>query len=432
MPNVFIQPATSGYSTQGQTPVQGTPAVRAPLYDPRYARYNRERFRRSMLPDIDKANSLYVPAGRWPARGWILLRRRDFNNFNVYRTDFQLQIDDLVRPPLTFSNLSIVQAQCVTRGALADPDAIYLVEICDLEGVMYNPWFQLSTTSQYNMRSPAYPEQYYQNSLNAGNPWTWDAMVKDLWNQMKTFLGTYPGLPITPLSNPENFAFPGVSAWEALNQIMDYLGLTVTDDPTSSRQYGIVVSGATDAVFNAFQASNRAFLEDDEEWLDGGSGRVPAFVTVFFHRRNQYYGTEETVRRDNLQWTSTPLYSINVAGPIQFANAAGTAYLWSDFTVRFDVDGNPLSSDVALAQSIAQERVTQFYNLIFRGTSGFMRQEYSGVLQFVTGSQVDGVRWFQTNLEPQERSGWRTEIIRGYVWDEVAFPLNIVGIKGPF
>jgi hypothetical protein len=68
-----------------------------------------------------------------------------------------------------------------------------------------------------------------------------------------------------------------------------------------------------------------------------------------------------------------------------------------------------------------------------------MRQTYSGIIPFSTGSLVDGVRWFNTgcNGDYQEGdndnarySGWRTEIIRGYVWDEVMFPLSQERLTG--
>ncbi len=101
--------------------------------------------------------------------------------------------------------------------------------------------------------------------------------------------------------------------------------------------------------------------------------------------------------------------------------------------MRYDQDGVPLAADVALANSIAQDSVVEFFNTIFRGTAGFMRQVYGGVVPFTTGSQVDGVRWYNTGLDygSPEWAGWHTEIIRGYMWEEATFPLFLQGLTGP-
>jgi hypothetical protein len=228
-------------------------------------------------------------------------------------------------------------------------------------------------------------------------------------------LGTYPHLPITPTGTPENFSFVGVSLWEAITKILTHLGLTVTG---SFPALGIAVSGATDSALVLLQGASAGALEDDDDYLDGGSGRVPGSVTVYFHKRYEYYGTEETIQQTTSQWESAPAYEVTVAAPAQFSQAVGVAHLWSDFTVRHDYTNTPVAADVVAANLIAAERVAQFYEDIFRGTQGYMRQVYTGALPFTTGSLVDGVRWYSG---PNRRAGWRTEIIRGYTWPEAMF-----------
>lgn len=390
---------------------------RLPLYDPYRIRQDRGRLRRPEVKELSYANSIYMPGGRWPARAWILLARSDYDQISTYGT-YALQIDDFKNGPITLQNLSIVQARCVTRGLAGDANAIYLVELTDPRGVLWNKWFQFPTTSQYNVEAPAYPSQFYTPSMNGASAWTWDQMLGDLWAQMP-LLGAYLGLPLTPANTPKNFSFPGTSAWEALNQILSYLGCSVSVDLRSAAPYTITVDGTADAVFDALTLKYAANLEEDLEWIDTGSGRVPKEVIVYFHRINQYYGTEETVRRDGLQWSSQPLYSVTVAGPAAFSQASGTGYLWADFTVRFDVDGNPLAADVATAATIASERVSQYYNRIYQGTVGYLRRVYAGALPFVVGSELDGVRWYEDYS--QGRAAWRTEVVRGGEppWDDV-------------
>ncbi len=253
-------------------------------------------------------------------------------------------------------------------------------------------------------------------------------MVGNLWAQMP-LLGAYPGLPSAPSGTPESFKFPGGSAWEALCVILDLLGMTVAIDLTSASPYTIVSSGQTDAVFDAKTLLYAGRKEDDAEWLDAGSARVPGMVQVLFHIAYQFHGTEETVRRDALQYSMTPAYPVTVASPAPFNASAGVAQIWDDFVVRIDPDGIPLAADVTTARALAAQRVTELFNKIYSGASGCMRRCYAGALPFTTGSQVDAVRWSQTQ---QERLAWRTELARGYVWPDVVFsrePEEIVGVR---
>jgi hypothetical protein len=411
MPNALVGPMS-----------QGQP-ITCPLYHPDRAIAYRRRFGRHPMRGLDLANSLYVAAGRYPARGWILLKRSDYNRINPYATNLQLQIEDTQKntPGITFMGLTVVQAQCVSRGIASDPNAIYLVELTDARGWLCNEWFYQSTGSEYNIRAPAYPQMYYTASLTAGMPWTWSAMIGNLWGQL-TPLGAYPGLPITPTQDVEGWALPGCEGLSSLCDMIEQVGCSLAVDLTMTAPYSIIVPGAPDPAFTALTSMWSGALEDDLEYIDVGSGRVPARVLVYFHRRNDYYGTEETIRMDALQWTSTPFFTVMVPAPAPFAAfgaAAGTGTLWCEFTVRFDINNVPLPADVTMAMSIAAERVGQYYRTISRGTLGFMHQVYSGTIPFAVGSQADGVCW---HMDGQDgRAGWTTECVRGPnpAWGEV-------------
>lgn len=379
------------------------------LVDPRSLRTNRVRFRRDYIQALEQANSFYCPSGRYGSRGWLLLPRSDYNRLNKYSTTLQLSIGQDNLP--TLQNLSIVQARCVTYGLASDLGAIYLIEITDARGILLNNWFQFPLTGAYNIRSPGYAGGFYSDSLNDGVAWTWATMLQDIWEQI-TLLGTWPGLPSTPTGTPEGFYFSGVSAWKALNDIVEYLGMTVACNLTQASPFTIVSAGATDAAFAALTTryANTNNLEDDLEWIDLGSGRVPGSVIVLFRRRNTYYGSEETVRSDSEQWTMTSDYSVTVAAPVEFTGAVGIHYIWSDFTVRYDMDGAVVSADATTAAAIAAERVTQYYNKVY--SSGYMTRTYSGALPFTTGSQVDSVKWYQ-DYSSQDRQAWKTKIVRG-------------------
>ena len=159
----------------------GSSPVTVPIYDPRSVRTNRERFRRDKIPMLERANSIYIPNGRWPSRGWVLLARSDYDLINkssstgLYANSFELEVGDSTDKDTTnaLTNLSIVQAQCVMRGVASDPNALYLVELTDDRGILHNKWFQAPITAFYNIRAPAYPQTFYAPSTNSGTPWTW-------------------------------------------------------------------------------------------------------------------------------------------------------------------------------------------------------------------------------------------------------------------
>lgn len=402
------------------------------LIDPRSVRADRQRFRRESIVALERANSFYCPVGRWSSRGWLLLSRSDYDRLDKYATTLQLNIGDTGSPNNVgaLKNLAIVQAQCVTRGLVSDPNAVYLVEITDARGILYNQWFQHPLTAAYNIRAPAYPGGFHTGSLSGGSTvWTWSTMLQDMWLYMP-LLGAWPGLPVTPAGTPEGFWFSGVSAWYALNDVLEYLGMTVACDLTSANTpFTIVRSGATSNTLTTLQNKYLANLEDDLEWIDQGSGRVPATVKVLFRKRYDVYGTEETVRSDTLQWSTTPIYTVIGSAPAIFSSAVGTHFIWSDFTVRYNQDGVPYPADVTTATAIAAERITQYFGRIYNQTLGFMSQTYAGALPFATESDVDGVCWYCDYRGGEggwnNWAGWRTQIVRGNdppwrgLWDSV-------------
>jgi hypothetical protein len=403
MPQTFGLPASTGRKVQ--------------LCDPIDAARYRDRFGRPVVPELARANSLYVPAGNMPARGWILLSRADYDLVRGYGTAYQLTIQSRGQQPITFGGLSIVTARCVTTGLSGDPKALYLVELTDARGVLANEWFALPTNSYYNVLAPAYPGLYYDTSLNGGfggSPWTWSGMIGDVWAQMP-ILGAFPGLPSAPLSTPTNWNLPGVPAWQALSAMLEHIGMGVACNLTLSPAYSIVSMGGTDAVFDGMTTRYATNLQDDLEPLDIGAARVPGTVIVYFRRVNQQYGTEETVRKDSNQWATASVYSVSVPAPAAFTGAPGTGFIWDDFAVRYDVNNQPLAADVVTAGLIAAERVSQYFDLIYSRTSGAMNKRYAGALPFYAGSQVDGVCWRQDYANGRE--GWRTQIIRGDLGD---------------
>lgn len=386
-----------------------------PLYPSAGLNDLRTRFRLEPIAALERANGIWIPGGKWPARGWILLSGTDYadlrSQLGLYSINYDLNLEDVeTKQQITLQNLCIVQARCVTSGVPGDGNALYLIELTDCRGMLWNPWFQVPTASYYNVPAPAYPGRFYDGSLEAGAEWNWAAMLRDLWEQMETHLGDWPGLPVSPPWPPRNYIFPGVSGWLALNRLLSHLGCTVAVDLTIDQCYTIASYEQTDATFTELATKHAGKLEDDWQYIDAGAARIPGNVIVHFHRRNKYYGTEETLTLNSNQWEMRSFYTVEIAAPADYPDATGTHFLWDDFPVQYDRDGNPEAVDVATAEAIAQERVDQYYATITRAGFGYMRRVYTGLLPFVTGPQVDGVCYRQNG---QQAGGWRTEIVRG-------------------
>jgi hypothetical protein len=426
-----------------------------PLIDPDMIADERQRARMDGrdFPGLMDANSLMVPSGVIPAHGWLLITRANFSKLTVtsaqqlvithyrWQAATQTMVQDSTA---TFNGLYIISARSPWRGAPSDPSAPYLVEIGDARWLLKNRLFEFGGgqsagfpgQSSYNVRAPAYDGNYNASTVASGIPWTWAQMAQEVWQQM-SLLGTWPGLPAsyTPTGTPEGWIFTGCSAWDALTAILDHLGLVVTCDLTkSSNYYSIVHYGDIDTAFSALQSTAIAsfYQLEDENPIFGGAGWVPATFKCYFHRRQQYAGTEETV---------TPANSSPGAGPVQWgANLAyvvsvstgysgpGITHFWDDFTVRYNENSSPLSADTTSASTIASARMTDWLARITRGGNGEMRQVYSGIRPFVTGSLVDAVTWRMVSPQQQPRkatkpwemppfeeedsTGWVTEIVR--------------------
>lgn len=369
------------------------------------------------LPEPDgfgRANGVLNPLGQGPARGWLLLLRRHLLALDLDALH-AVTLDDGLGRVLVLYNLVVArEPACVTPGATADPDAVYLVELADSRWRVHNPYYSVPANKQYNVRAPGWGGAYYDDSRNAGSDWTWSTLAGDLWGLMSTQLGTFPGLPVTPDGTPEGWAFPGVPAWPALCRVLHRIGCAVACDltrPTS--QYSVVQVGATDAAATAALAlaSGRKIL--DREYLPQVRGRVPYGVRVYFHRQNEHYGTEETTQKTSSQWQTASVYSVDVAGP-DAADAEPGVYhpVWDDLPALYDYAGSV--TNAAACSTRATERANDFYRMLRATGGGRLHQAYSGLLRLSASSVLRGVAWRQDplGLGGGDPGGMITEVVR--------------------
>lgn len=341
---------------------------------------------RNVSTDLNKANSFFNPAGRETAHGWIVVGRADLDTLDLNSLQsLSLSIDDVVvdlfnlvitREPMSFSPAFITD----------DPLAVYLVELADSRWRVSNPYFCVSIAAMYNVPSSA-PATYLSSSRNSGSDWTWETMAEDIWNTMVDQLGTFPGLPFTPNGAPVGWIFQGVSAWDALCDVLDRIGCTVSADLTmETDQYLIVQIGDDDVEADAILAGAAEVKIHDAEFMSIERGKFPFGVSVFFHKQ---LSTPTSIP----PFLMNSVYSVDIDGTITNAEDGVYHPIWDELPAL--VDGSGTVTNTTALRDRAQERADDFYRMGLEGGTRFW-QRFSGLLELVPGPKIKSVTYCST------------------------------------
>lgn len=365
-------------------------------------------------------NSVLNPLGPAPARGFLLIRRKDLDLIDQ-NTTHTLEWEDGEGHTRTHRNLYFVKSQCITPGDPGDENGVHLMEVADYRHLLADPALGVACNKQYNVRAPAWSQnateanRYYADTLNSGSLWTWQTLVTDLWNLMPG-LGSLSTLPWTPDGTPEGWKFPGVNAWEALTEVLVRIGCAVKwDDTASSNAYSIVRVGATDSTTSTAidQLFRDSLLLHDDEWVEGAKARIPGKVRVYFHVQYLDYGAEQTTQRTTAQWSTAAVHQETITGSDANADSNIIHGIWDDLPALANADGT-ISNSSALATR-AQERADDFYRMISSDGGGRLRKTYHGIVNAVTpGSTIKGVIYRQDMLGlcDEQPGGLVTEVYR--------------------
>jgi hypothetical protein len=256
--------------------------------------------RRTGLPTdwLGKPNSFSCLAGENCGRGWLLMRLQELNQLNKDTLN-ALTLLDNSGGQVTVKNLVFVRARCVTPRAQNDTNGAYVVEIADARWLARNPFYANPIDEQYNVRAPAgvkpsATNAYYDKSMNAGVPWTWQQMLDDVWSALNVpDLGLSPILPAAavPAKNPENFKFIGVPAWRAYNEVLTRLGCVFTPDPLGQGGPTITKIGDADPQLATAEALYQNVRQLDDYFIESNRAKDPATLGVFFHNFSLAAGT---------------------------------------------------------------------------------------------------------------------------------------------
>ena len=377
-------------------------------------------------PEFGRCNSLNNPLGKAPARAFVLMTRKSLLALDLDANQ-TLTMGDAIGNAVRAYGLVVCKepiALLTPANTANDPQESCLVELADAgRWLAANPNFRVPVNKQYNVRAPAYGlaplppawatwQTYAADTMQHGLiPWTWLAMVQDLWLLLAGQLGAPPAtLPANPGGTPEGWIFPGVSAWEALCQVLDRLGCAVRWNPTAAAgQYTIVQVGAPDTqaalLLGRVERQNRKI--HDTEALGITRGKLPAGARVHFHRVDLCHGTEEVVTNlAGSAWQPKSVFTVDVPAPYPDTEPGTLTPVWDDLPALVDTGSPGNLTNLPAMQTRAQERAADLFRTLL-SVGPRSRKIYSGLVAIAPGSTLQGVSWRQDG-----EGAWVTETVR--------------------
>lgn len=180
----------------------------------------------------NKANAFSLPSGKDPGNGWVLMQSKDLQTLvSGMTTRFSISLtfkDDV--DTVTIRKLDIASAQALIGTEKYADNGISLVHLVDARSAAHFS----AIDKAYNVRSyrvlvtgGGNEPDYYEPTLNAGAPWTWQELIADLWQALPGVMTGYTLNATFPDQPPENYTFRGLNAWDALNKVLDDLDHTI-------------------------------------------------------------------------------------------------------------------------------------------------------------------------------------------------------------
>lgn len=378
------------------------------------------------------ANSFYLPRGRYPGRGYLLMLRKDFLSLNPL-------IPHTIRfnaPPdrTEIKNLYIVSFYSLAGGPVETATDAYLVEFADARVTAH-----LSHVNKnYNVVSPDHTNAYLlskkedeEDEEAPRTNWTWTQMVDDLYGYLPlTFAGTDYTVSQTPTTIPETYAFHGVPAWDAMCDIFDDANNIYYCDVNG---YLVVKKGNDADTANSIQLT-RSFsrLHHHAHTKHNTITFIPETVGVLFPRRDFAFQTSEDLLEVtfNSYWRNRPYYEIELStsdvvipGYQGIAEAEradtqlGTKVTLHNHTTAFYNVLGTLTNQAEL-QAEAEAAVIRYIQSLIQ-CDGYGHQIYQGAITFRPGTTVECVAWYDlgdgifTEVHLSPRKKWRDRIIGG-------------------
>lgn len=227
-----------------------------------------------------KANKFTgITVGLKPGHGHLLMLGRDLDKLDS-RQRFTLQFSgttDGANPStLPLPNVRIIgQPQAILAGHTnSHADTAYLVDIADRRADCTG-----IANRRFNWRY--YPTGgFVQNSTNAGTAYTWIEVLTSIWNAVGN-LGTWPGLPITLTSTPEQIDGHACNAADLLEDLLYLHGLGINYHLKNDVFSIIDLSYITQEFLNVHNQLGDAIL-NQAPYEQSAAFKVPQYIRVCF------------------------------------------------------------------------------------------------------------------------------------------------------
>ncbi|MFO0899307.1 MAG: hypothetical protein U0836_17930 [Pirellulales bacterium] len=191
-----------------------------------------------------------------------------------------------------------------------------------------------------------------------------------------------------PSTEPQNLKFIGVSAWDALHQVRDKLGVTTRYNPFTDAFDLIALSAAQSLPNNQ--------VEFYGEPSTGTACRGPATIRVFFHVSDRDTGQEnDTGTTGNA--IAAPAYSVDVATGLSGALAGSVLPLWDDLAAVVEHGETSLTAGMITELNT---RASQRAAAWLTKNAGLRNSIiYTGAVNCLPGPQLKLVLWRDYGLE---------------------------------
>lgn len=307
-----------------------------------------------------KANSYRCSTGRQPGTAYLLLKRSDVDTLDkTAGLTLSFTSTDLSAAPTqtttqTFVGLYFVEARRMLRGSEDDGNAAFLVKLQDVRRILA---LSGAGGAQYNVRAAGIGQKFLEATRNSSSDWTWSTMIGDLWSKLTGSLaGSVPTLPFTPHGTPEDCDFTGVSAWEALHQVLDKLQMTTVYNPTDGT-FSIVSLGAAQSLTVPAAGGGTEEVTLDEyagpftfnaEKQTGLTVEIPETIRVWFPTWHDLFGRSWDQAWDGSWNTSRTAKYEDVATSQSGAKSGSIVDCWDDLSAEYNGDGT-LQNDTDLS-----------------------------------------------------------------------------------
>jgi hypothetical protein len=345
-----------------------------------------------------RCNSFFLPRGKDPGRGFLLLTKRDYTEItssgeNATHTLIWKEGNNTV----TISNLFIVGYYSILGGQVQHDNDVYMIEVADARCLAH----MLPINFNWQLRSPDYTNVF--DDTETGDFSDFTAFCNT--NLPSGLFTSFTDGGVYPAGNPDGYCFHGVSSWDALFQILDdtdNIGLV-------TRQGGLKIISASnaDTANINLQAVNFGEIIHNSHAKRTDVLLFPEKVRVYFPSRDFAFQTNA----DDYQvtgteyWRMQPLTVIDTNTVTVIPDAsfkAGTVHhLFDSLPALYDRVG--ASTNAAACATRAADRVANYLNSL-RISDGVTHQIYSGVIDFIPGPRIASVAWMDLG------DGIKTEI----------------------